>query len=515
MEAYIAAKQVAEANGMPDNIRIDGLETRDGAFYLCPNDSASVVNVEQAIEKIVTNAEKVETGTAISVYHFVSTGSAVPHGTQQLSMYIVAKSKYDNPVVDRKEKDLPTIANPNFFAWRKPDIIEQFREVMEDSTDRISPTFHVLPKSADGMDHVMFAYRRDTHHLPLDIISQILSANGLSLNRKVIEQFSNGVTVHSMYFDHTSEEHLNKALNDLSLMFIVRRSKDILPMYLSGELTAKEYAYCSTASMFVYYYMFQDNDDLRVLLESEANNPAKVARLENLRKLMKTEIVSLSRVGQTLNTYPELIRNIAQSFEAKFDVNYSGGDVMSSEELIAKISKMSENDQDREILEQFVLFNDSVLKTNFFKIPKTAVSFRLNPSFLTRDPAYPDAPYGVLMMIGNDFHGFHVRFNDVARGGIRLVISNDKAIFARNMESAFFENYNLAHTQNRKNKDIPEFGSKGVLLLRPRALVNPLAREQCFRKYISSMLDMLIPTEQVRSGKISRTTFSTLFSSFS
>jgi len=35
----------------------------------------------------------------------------------------------------------------------------------------------------------------------------------------------------------------------------------------------------------------------------------------------------------------------------------------------------------------------------------------------------------------------------------------------RNSESIFDENYNLAFTQQKKNKDLPEGGSKGAVLL--------------------------------------------------
>jgi glutamate dehydrogenase len=50
-----------------------------------------------------------------------------------------------------------------------------------------------------------------------------------------------------------------------------------------------------------------------------------------------------------------------------------------------------------------------------------ALSFRVEPTFLTAD--YPDKPYGIFYVIGAEFRGFHVRFADVARGGIRLVKS--------------------------------------------------------------------------------------------
>ena len=54
----------------------------------------------------------------------------------------------------------------------------------------------------------------------------------------------------------------------------------------------------------------------------------------------------------------------------------------------------------------------------------------------------------------------------------------------------FDENYNLANTQQRKNKDIPEGGSKGVVLLDYRH--QDKARES-FEKYIDSILDLLLP----------------------
>jgi hypothetical protein len=56
-----------------------------------------------------------------------------------------------------------------------------------------------------------------------------------------------------------------------------------------------------------------------------------------------------------------------------------------------------------------------------------------------------------------------VRFADVARGGIRIIRSANQEVYSRNVTTLFDENYNLAHTQQLKNKDIPEGGSKGVL----------------------------------------------------
>ena len=48
---------------------------------------------------------------------------------------------------------------------------------------------------------------------------------------------------------------------------------------------------------------------------------------------------------------------------------------------------------------------------------------------------------------------------------IRLIPSRDEVAYQQNLDGQFNESYNLADTQNLKNKDIPEFGSKGTILL--------------------------------------------------
>lgn len=65
-----------------------------------------------------------------------------------------------------------------------------------------------------------------------------------------------------------------------------------------------------------------------------------------------------------------------------------------------------------------------VLKTNFYQPTKVALSFRLAPDFLP-EVEYPKKPFGMFFVIGNEFRGFHIRFRDVARGGIRIVMSRN------------------------------------------------------------------------------------------
>ncbi|KAE9388884.1 NAD(P)-binding protein [Gymnopus androsaceus JB14] len=94
----------------------------------------------------------------------------------------------------------------------------------------------------------------------------------------------------------------------------------------------------------------------------------------------------------------------------------------------------------------------------------------------------------MFFVIGNEFRGFHIRFRDVARGGIRIVMSRNKEMYSINQRMLFDENYNLASTQSLKNKDIPEGGAKATIL--PSIGATP---RLCFEKYVDAIVDLLIP----------------------
>jgi len=140
-----------------------------------------------------------------------------------------------------------------------------------------------------------------------------------------------------------------------------------------------------------------------------------------------------------------------------------------------------------------LIFNANILKTNFFCKNKTAISFRLNPAFLA-EADVPIVPFGMFLIVGAEFRGFHIRFDDVARGGIRLIRSRNKQQFQRNAETLFDENYNLAWTQQKKNKDIPEGGSKGTILI---TVESQNRAKVAFSKYIDALLDLLLPNEDI------------------
>lgn len=151
-----------------------------------------------------------------------------------------------------------------------------------------------------------------------------------------------------------------------------------------------------------------------------------------------------------MNSYPDLIRLLYIQFAMTHYIQAQGAQLMptlsyqrlhtqqvlSEEELGARVKRAAANTHDLEVLQSFLIFNKAVLKTNFYQPTKVALSFRLDPSFLPQ-VEYPNKPYGLFFVVGSQFRGFHLRFKDVARGGIRIIRSRNKEAYSINVRNLF------------------------------------------------------------------------------
>ena len=229
-------------------------------------------------------------------------------------------------------------------------------------------------------------------------------------------------------------------------------------------------------------------------------NSAHAEILSRLKRRLRTETFTADYIFEIINLHPELVRSLYASFasthlstmpgyEDDFIPPTPSAEVLSDKHLVDLISKTVSNEHEEMVMTAFRIFNNSLLKTNFYTPTKVALSFRLNPSFLP-DLEYPQPLYGMFLVISSESRGFHLRFRDIARGGIRIVKSRNREAYSINARSMFDENYGLANTQQRKNKDIPEGGSKGVILLDAQKQDKGSV---AFEKYIDSIMDLLLP----------------------
>ncbi|MFQ5729440.1 MAG: NAD-glutamate dehydrogenase domain-containing protein, partial [Waddliaceae bacterium] len=195
--------------------------------------------------------------------------------------------------------------------------------------------------------------------------------------------------------------------------------------------------------------------------------------------LLDPNLYTIERIEEDLCRHPELVAQLCEAFELKFDPDFCNYDkyIRAQKRFLANSECLDtghpENDIRRQnVLRQAMNFVHYTLKTNYYRLNYTSISFRLDPRYLDalpfdRKENFPELPYGIFFIKGMHFFGFHIRFKDLARGGVRSVYPKQPEHVISERNNIFTECYNLAFTQHKKNKDIPEGGAKAIVFLKP------------------------------------------------
>ena len=166
--------------------------------------------------------------------------------------------------------------------------------------------------------------------------------------------------------------------------------------------------------------------------------------------------------------------------------------------LVKEFDASVDGEDARMVLKKMVEAVSAVLRTNVYLENRWGLALRLDPAFLSNEER-AELPFGAFFVHGRGFNGFHVRFRDIARGGVRAIRTMGTDQYAREAERLYDEAYNLAFAQQLKNKDIPEGGAKAAILLAPDAQL-----ERSVKGFVDSLLDLITPDPATRQYIVDR-----------
>jgi len=209
-------------------------------------------------------------------------------------------------------------------------------------------------------------------------------------------------------------------------------------------------------------------------------------------------IYSNYKIRTAFINHTDITIDLVALFRVKFDPLESGkreqeGYKRAYDALREKIEKVIE-EVEKNIFFECLKFIENLLKTNYFLATKTGLAFRLDAGVLD-DRHYPQKPFGIFYIVGKNFRFFQVRWKDISRGGLRVVMPRSSADYDYALSGLFDEVYGLSHAQQLKNKDIPEGGSKAVLLLHSGG-----NRDQAVRGSVNALLDLLVSEDESHEG---------------
>ncbi|KAK5168720.1 NAD-dependent glutamate dehydrogenase [Saxophila tyrrhenica] len=435
-------------------------------------------------------------------------------GDASLRCYFVYQSVFKNQNPEEGETSIDVLADQRFLQKATKNTKEIYQRLMERAVTRHGPVLDMYEIAGTREKRLIVGFKQGSALGMFAALSDLYHYYGLTSSRKYVEQFSNGITIMSLYLRPTAgnstkhppiEASIHQILKEISLLYCIPQNR-LQGHFISGRLSLQESIYAHCVWVFVQHFLNRLGNEYNTLMSVlDSSNNVHAELLSKLKKRLRTETFTADYILEIINQYPDLIRSLYLAFASTHYVQTRGEQddflptlsylrmtvdkVFTDAELKDMISKTAVNEHHEMVMTAFRVFNQATLKTNFYTPTKVALSFRLNPSFLPSEE-YPQPLYGMFLVIGSEFRGFHLRFRDIARGGIRIVKSRSREAYAINTRSLFDENYNLANTQQRKNKDIPEGGSKGVILLdiqhQDKATV-------AFEKYIDSIMDLLLP----------------------
>jgi len=471
---------------------------------------------------------------AFRVESFRCIDSSPEYGT--LRTYFVGKCEFQHPDVARDETDLEKIADKIFLSRASAHTKQIYANLIKSAVNRTGPVTEIYELENLEEARLVVAYRQGTAPGFFKALSDLYHYYDLTSSRKYVDQFANGITVVCLYLkpagSHpvvenqqllsgekpkkvaapTFRQAVIQVHYEISLLYCLPQSTFSTELE-KGELSLQETVYAQCTLAFVMQFINRlgsEYERLSQILEPTSENAGLLLLLK--KRLRSTSFTS-QYVAELMRNRIDIVKDLYLHFAARhyvpanLEIRTSGKhgdseaqsikgffwsrdleDIPSTEELKTRVARVTAEDE-ATVLGTILSFNEHVLKTNFYTPTKVALSFRMDPSFLPK-AEYPDPLFGMFLVVGHEFLGFHLRFRDVARGGIRIVKSRNKEAHAINARQVFDENYNLANTQQRKNKDIPEGGSKGVILLNAESQGLP---DQSFQKYIDAIIDLLIP----------------------
>ena len=360
--------------------------------------------------------------------------------------------------------DFASASPRGFLAVTDPAALQRYRDVraavLAGGGLVVSRSF----KEETGEHRVMIGFPRGTIIHFLANVSRSMARAGVEVTRKYAVTFGGNrpVIVTSLYARQEFPDDLATHLVEVGLY----PPDDLGRLVERGELTPAESTFAHAVTLFVHQFISVPDQDLALLVERFGSERDLAAILQNLQARIDRDAYTLAGVEPVLLERPELVRDLFEVFRQRFDPAVErGGGAEARARLEAAAGAGAPGDE-AHVVRWALAFVDAVERTNVFLPSRLASSFRLSGRSFAAMGAKV-LPFGVFFVVGRDFHGFHVRFADIARGGIRIVRSATGDDHARNSDSLFEECYNLALTQHRKNKDIPEGGAKGVVLPGP------------------------------------------------
>lgn len=218
-------------------IRLDK-EAADHAVYIdTSRPGISVVDgprYEQRIDEKYINGSTGENSYRVETFR---SGSHLPgEKGQQLRCYFVYKCNFVEPNPGPQETRLEVIGEKRFLQKATQNTRDVYQEIMNNAITRTGPVIEMFEIEGSREKRLVIAYRQGSAMGMFSALSDLYHYYGCTSSRKYVEQFSNGMTIMSLYLRPLSqtasnarfppiEASIHQIMKEASLLYCIPQNK--------------------------------------------------------------------------------------------------------------------------------------------------------------------------------------------------------------------------------------------------------------------------------------------------
>lgn len=477
------------------------IEQKDGGFVLRDEVAEVGLDVDSGVQvRIATDRTRDHMETVLNpvlsenrvAYYFSRHSHYYTYTVHQENCKELAELKAgESPFAFAQTPDDPTTPQ----ATKK-----RYESFLKECRNSVIPLIKISRATASHETRVMF--KDDFTASALPVIRKLLENLGVTLDRAYWETYRGPTgrveSICSVYLEgRPPRSVLNKAVNQLrALMALHGREYDQL--LIQKKLAFDEYLFTANAAALVHNFIYKGlraDSDIMNSFEQQELRAAFAGRIFNSHRSEYTRKV----IHETLRLHPDLLKELFHTFDRKFNPRFKSRP--SARWLNHKIKTFQQqiaitfmdDTTGFDIFTFMTRIITDVYKTNFYKPRKRSFAFRLDAGALS-PIVFPARIHGIFFVAGFYAIGTHMRADDVARGGLRLIRVTPEN-YETELDYMSLLNYALGPVAQRlKHKDIAESGAKGVIVPMPEFARDGL---NAVHDFTEGIMDLIQPSADV------------------
>lgn len=192
--------------------------------------------------------------------------NALPENPEEsLRCYFVYQCYFNEPLPSPNETDIEKVGEKRFLLKATERTKEIYQELITLAVNRTGPVIEMFEIEGTREKRLVIAYRQGSAFGIYSALSDLYHYYGVTSSRKYVEQFSNGITIISLYLKPVDqvkfnarhppiEASIHQIIKEISLLMCIPQNK-LQSQFASGNLSLQESIYAHCVHIFVQQFL--------------------------------------------------------------------------------------------------------------------------------------------------------------------------------------------------------------------------------------------------------------------